>query len=682
MDSDTEKSTSSFVGRHIKGLTGTDFENIDAWPTPDEGALSGNKLTGYLLRKKGVRLYLEGQSEKVIQNACGIGLKQIYRLITERCLETHSDGLIFGMRGLVPNFHIREYKRKRKVKVDVFGLGAVGALQSVLDLHPELRINFEKRILAHPRAGELGPIKRARQSHWKWFLDELRKLGYEVRNEWPFTTKTAGYNSVCRYIDRVLVANPEKAAKVIGGPDAEKKLLTGDGVDRPVNEIFQRVEMDAHKLDGRFCVMFALPSGEYIVKIIHRLWVIVILEVVSKAVLGYHLSMRREVSKEDVLRTIKKALGTWHARTLAFSTDAVYRKEAGFPANVSSTFLRACWLETSVDGALAETCTHVKKVLKDVVGSEVIEPKGEGSFSARRSKDDRPFIEVFFKNLASRGFQKMSNTTGGKAADKQGRDPDLVAINSQFQFEYAEELLDVLVANYNATPHTSLGNRSPLEYLRFMEARGNIKLQYADSDSVQDIVSHRKKCMVKGGIAAGRRPYVNFEGARYSNEILSQRYDLVGSYIWVVNHLEDDARIAKASTLDGQSLKILRAAPPWHKLPHSLSLRRSINSSIHRRMFSISAGADAVETFLEFSEQQTSRKLPIHPAYLEARRILVQAAESQTGKSMLDIALERERADSLDVPTKQQNADKDKDKSIHNKQIKKPLPARRLAAST
>ena len=591
------------LGRQIRGLRDLANADVEKWPTPDEGALTDDDRKKYLLRKQGVKMYLEGQSSKVIRATCGMGLSHIYRLISERCLEIHPDGQIYGLRGLVPNFRIKPYRRKTPIKVNAFGHGASGAMQTALDLHPGLRKTFEKRILESPRVDELGPTKRPRQSHWKWFLDRLREYGYEIRHEWPFNTESNGYNTVCRFIDDVLASNPKKAARAIGGPDLEKKLISGDGVDRPINKVFQRVEMDAHKLDGRFCVMLPQPSGGYITKIVHRLWVLVIIEVVSRAVLGYHLSMRREVSQEDVLRTIKKALNKWHPRQLFFSDEA-YRERAGFPSSLSPKFLRVCWNETSIDGALAEKAKLVKDTLRDVVDSELIDPSH--GFSSRRSKDDRPFIEAFFRNLASRGFQRLTNTTGGKPSDKKGRDPSKVAINSQFQIEYAEELLDVMIANYNATPHTALGSRSPLQYLEFIASQGEIEFHYADPNSVQAILSYRKKCRVKGGLAEGRRPYVNFEGARYSGGALAQRYDLVGSYIWVVNHLEDDARVAEASTLDGQSLGILRAAPPWHKLPHSLTIRRAIKSCERQGMFVIASGADAIETFIEFNEQPSS----------------------------------------------------------------------------
>ncbi|PPD50177.1 MAG: hypothetical protein CTY13_02125 [Methylobacter sp.] len=634
-DSDFSKTPIS-LGRKIKGLSYTTLTDVEKWPTPDEGALSDTHRSLYLKRKNAVKLYLSGCSDGTLRENHGFCLVHIYRLITERCLQTHPDGLIYGWRGLVPRLRIKPYTRNKLVNIDEFGNGAAGVMQAVLDLHPELRKNFEKRILESPRQQELGEVKRPRKGHWKWFLNELRKLGYEQRCQWPFNTQSRGYVTVCHYINDVFDANPKQAARVLGGPDVEKKLISGDGVDRPIVSIFQRVEMDAHKIDGRFCVMMPSIDGDYVPKIIYRIWVIVILDVCSRAVLGYYLSMGKEVSKDDVLRTIKMALTRWHRRILSFSDNA-YHDGAALPSGVSDQYVAICWDETSVDGALAETCKHVEKVLIDVVGSKLLTPKS--GFSSRRSKDDRPFIESFFRNLASQGFQRLSNTTGAKPSDKKGKDPDKVAFTSQFQLEYAEELLDVIIANYNATPHTGLGHRSPLEYIQFISSRPGISLRRADSNSVQGILTYRRKCRVNGNLKDGRKPYVNFEGARYTNETLQQRFDLVDKFIWVVNHLEDDARVAQASTLDGQVLGILRASPPWNKLPHSLRVRRAINAALRKGKFQVSSNTDAVEAFLEYSESQPNGKLPVHPTYLEIRRILAQQANQNIGRTMLDTAL-------------------------------------------
>lgn len=57
--------------------------------------------------------------------------------------------------------------------------------------------------------------------------------------------------------------------------------------------------------------------------------------------------------------------------------------------------------------------------------------------------------------------------------------------------------------------------------------------------------------------------------------------------------------------------------------------------------FTIPAGADAIEVFLRYVESQTNHRLPVHPAYLEARRILAAAANSSIGATKFDAAAAR-----------------------------------------
>jgi hypothetical protein len=633
MSPETEFSHRTIAGRCI---------DTAAWPTPDEGALSGQTLSLYLARKLAVRLYLAGESAETIKQQCSMSAKQAYRLIRERCLQPHSDGLVYGWRALVPHLRIKPYKRHRKVRVDSFGNGAAGALEAMLDRHPDLREDLDARIRAYSKGKGLEEVKRTARQHYIWFLDRARGLGYEGSGEWPFGTDSKGYYSVRRYSLKVLSSDPKALAGVAGGPELIRKLKAGDGSNRPVSRFMQRVEMDAHKLDGRFCVSIPKIDGSTEEKIVHRLWVIVILEVISRAVLGYYFSVRKEVSSDDVLRAIKRATTKWPLRQVTFS-DLPYTSGAGLLSTNDPQLVGLCWDETSVDGALAETCARVRTTLKEVVGSVLLEPKT--SFAARRSLDDRPFIETFFRRLASGGFQRLSNTTGSKAAERKGRDPDKVALTSRFQYEYAEELLDVLIANYNATPHKGIGNRTPLAYARFLYEQAEQKFRYADPSVLEATCSVRRLCRVRGGAAVGRGVFVEFYYGRYSNDLLQNRQDLVGKQIWVVSHKEDDARIALASTLDGTSLGILRAAPPWNLYPHSLAVRTAISQAIARGQFIIPAGADGVETFINYVELQRDKRLPVHPAYLEVRRILSSALDLSVGETLLSKA----RAD-LDVP--------------------------------
>jgi len=662
-----------FSQRIVRGRA----HDTSKWVTPDVGTMTDSRQALYFARKKAVELYLAGESPESIKKATSLSAKQAYRLINERCLETHEDGREFGWRGLMPYVRMRPYHRIKRIHVDAYGGGTAGAMQGILDAHPELRKSFEARILTIPRTNKLAEIKRAKTRHHNWFLDQLRALGYEIRDEWPFNTVSLGYYSIRRYVEKVLLANPKVMAHEAGGPDMVKKLATGDGTNRPVSRFMQRVEMDAHKIDGRFCVLLPQIGGGFVEKMVHRLWVVVLLEVVSRAVIGYYFSLRREVSTDDVLRAIKASLNPWTPRQVTFSEDA-YIPGAGLLSVLGPDYVGLCWDETSVDGALAETCQHVRRSLEDVVRSKLLDPSS--SFSKRRSKDDRPFIETFNRHLAGRGFQRLSNTTGAKPQDKKGRNPDAVALTSRFQYEYAEEILDILIANYNSTPHRSIGYRTPLEYAAFLYRHSSSVLRHVEPEMVNSMFSVRKLCTVRGGASTGRRPYVEFFNATYSNEILGIRHDLAGSKIWVIAHRENDARIAMGAEINGTSLGILRAAPPWNGLPHSLAVRTAICQANRSGKFRASPGMDPVEAFVHFSEAQPKGKLPVHPAYLEARRILTAAAAGSVGDTMLDGALKRaeEASDDEKIETR---TSKDRSSSAKRRDTPLPLPPRRIAST-
>jgi len=658
---------SHFSSRTIGGRS----VDTSTWATPDEGALAGTVRARYFARKSAVALYLAGADEDEILKKSGIGAKQTYRLVRERCLQVHPDGQPYGWRALVPYLRIKPYERHRPIRVSPFGTGAAGVFTAMLDRHPDLRKKLDHRILREASPDKLSEIKITRKNHWRWFKDQLRALGYELRGEWPFSrdSEKYGYSSICRYVNKILSKNPRKLAIESGGPELARKLKTGDGTNRPVFRFMQRIEMDAHKTDGRFCVSIPLLDGESKEIIVHRLWVIVLQEVVTRAVLGYYFSMNREVSADDVRRAIKCALSRWVAKPVCFS-DAPYEPGAGLLSSVGPEFVRLCWDETSVDGALAETCKIIRDILSQCVGSTLLTP--ETSFARRRSPDDRPNIEAFFRNLAGGGFQRMSNTTGGKPEDRKGRKPEQVALASRFQIEYAQELLDVMIANYNRRPCASIGGRSPLNYAKFLFENSNKNYKYTSESTIESLFSFRKLCPVKGGAKEGRKPYVNFCRGRYSNDILAGMNDLVGKRIWVVWHKEDDGRVALATMQNGVALGVLRAAPPWNISPHNQAVRSAICRLVDNEKFNLPEGSDAITKFIEYAESRPHGKLPIHPAYLEARIILTEAAEEFVGESMLESALLR--AKEIKEPLRKTEENKsDSGKSS-------PLPPRRMSS--
>jgi hypothetical protein len=158
-------------------------------------------------------------------------------------------------------------------------------------------------------------------------------------------------------------------------------------------------------------VLVPSPHGGTEPRMIHRLRVVVLIDVASHAVLRYHLSLRRECAAEDVLRAIRCALQPWAPRELQFG-DAAYLPDAGLPAHRFPQLVGACWNEFSVDGALANICTRVAGVLRDVVGARLVTP----SAKTRRvlSQQGRPAVyRIVLRTSGSRRFPSALNHDRG-----------------------------------------------------------------------------------------------------------------------------------------------------------------------------------------------------------------------------------------------------------------------------
>lgn len=180
------------LARQINGLSGTANEDLRTWRTVYEPAL-GKKLPAFLKRKHAIIDYLSGATDAILRQRHGLSLKAVYRLIVCRCLREHRDGLIYGWRGLVRYSHLAPYTRSKPIIVDGAGKGAVGAMATLLALEPELRKQFDKRILT-PASDDKLEEKRNRTSHWKWLLAKLRKKatkfamnGPSIPNRWAIS---------------------------------------------------------------------------------------------------------------------------------------------------------------------------------------------------------------------------------------------------------------------------------------------------------------------------------------------------------------------------------------------------------------------------------------------------------------------------------------------------------------
>ena len=59
---------------------------------------------------------------------------------------------------------------------------------------------------------------------------------------------------------------------------------------------------------------------------------------------------------------------------------------------------------------------------------------------------------------------------------------------------------------------------------------------------------------------------------------------------------------------------------------------------VRNRRFTLANGADAVTAFMEFVETNAHGKLPIHPSYLELKRLLLEHTQFRSGDAQVATA--------------------------------------------
>ena len=145
------------------------------------------------------------------------------------------------------------------------------------------------------------------------------------------------------------------------------------------------------------------------------------------------------------------------------------------------------------------------------------------------------------------------------------------------------------------------------------------------------MVGIRKLCTPEGGISTGRRPGTSSsQNARYSAEWLALRTDLLGKLLWLQLEDEDDAMLGQRVERAGELFGVVRAAPPWNRSPHTPYMRQAIRALDKRRACTLTRQCDAVDELIRYARRFQGKKLPPHPAYLEARRVLQKHARNSS----------------------------------------------------
>ncbi|MGF6552254.1 hypothetical protein [Paraburkholderia youngii] len=168
-----------------------------------------------------------------------------------------------------------------------------------------------------------------------------------------------------------------------------------------------------------------------------------------------------------------------------------------------------------------------------------------------------------------------------------------------------EDVIDVVLANYNGEPHTGLGGRTPLEAMQFLldKGEGLLRSLPVSQRSTLCLLQEAAVVPVCGNVRRSVRPHVNFAYSRYSSRLLSGMTGLIGQKLRIYYNVKD-IRNVRAFLMNGEELGTLTAARPWCLTPHSLRTRQEIHKLIRQGKLRVREGEDPVGAWFAWKQKQ------------------------------------------------------------------------------
>ncbi|WP_164826768.1 hypothetical protein, partial [Paenibacillus alginolyticus] len=583
--------TPSIGGQY--GLAVTQI-NPELWPTVDELSLNSTDLITYLNRKTAVMLYFKREgTQREIHEITGVSPRNLYRLVS-RCIEIDENGVPWGFRALIP------YKTLKKYALNVINKKHnpsrhTGEFKLLLNKYPEIKELIDDLYLGRNRK-ILEPAMKPLNIH-KRFVDACKDNKISL-TQYPFNTDRLGIRSLYRYLQRLGQDNFGKASIRYGHDAEQKSQKSGKGEqNQPVTRTpFQRVQFDAHRIDGVFAVQLITPEGDSVVKVLERFWILTLIDVSTRCVIGKSISLNKEYSASDVMTCIRNAVMPHEKMTLtidglSFNEVGGYHSEV-FPELEWSVFDVICF-----DNAKSHLANLVKDRLRNLLGCAT--NLGPVDLPMRRG-----IIERFFQTLEENGFHRLINTTGSNPNDPRRKNPEEKAIQYKITFEHLKELVEVLISNYNGTPHGGIYHQSPLELLAKRITNGIIprqleKLKRSEMLFLQTTIIRT----IRGSIKNGKRPYIQYEGVEYRSDRLSHSAHLIGTDISLHVNV-DDLRTIKAFLPDGSEIGYLTAVGKWSLTAHTLQMRKAINQLVLRRLIHYTHWDDPIFIYTNYLMNQ------------------------------------------------------------------------------
>lgn len=574
----------------------SDLANTANWRKVDFSFFSDSEISRFRRLKSAIEAYVTTGKLRAISAETGVSESEIIRLLN-RCLAVATDGNLVGWPALISGFRIANYNRVNKMPSGLAGTsnGFAGAFTAFLRKHPKIKEHLDTLILKRKKKGVMHEAKISAKKLHATFVALCKDAGVS-NDEYPLNSRSCAKRSIARYMNDVLESNIGEGTSARYGSVASSHLNVGTGYPPHLLSTapFDLVGLDPHELHCFGTVRVNGPAGPQRIAI-ERLWIVPVLENECRVILGYSVGIRTECSAATVESALISSMSLWQPRKPKIP-GVTYLPNAGLPSGLFPELVGCGWVTLTIDNAAIHYARAVAERARKRIGCFL-------TYGALGHWEHRAVLERLMKTLEIYGFQRLPSSTGSSSKDPTRTNPVKNAIDSGIDWEDLLDLVDVILANYNATGTESLGNRTPLNALRdhlhcshptFFPRH----LPEASFDQPELGVSVERKC-IRGNKIQGRRPYIELDRVRYTSPLLASSMALIGKFL-IVHIRESNYCTVTAYYESGEELGVLTAAGAWARTPHTREMRKQINALRDAGDLILYPGQDPIEAMMQY----------------------------------------------------------------------------------
>jgi len=391
--------------------------------------------------KLALELYLDRAATLAeITLRTGISKSEIYRYV-ERIFAPLGAGIPQRWNGIIPNVRIVDYKRTTERDTGTAGkFGQLLEKHNITDKTHAIMLGKVKIHGTYPRGGRF-------ESRYREWIKLCKECGIDTVDGYPFSNSRGGLNTFRNYAGRLLkdnfsedvrIEHGDHVANMVEAAGTQHDLYKGPG--RP----FDLAQIDGHKCDTMVTLSIDDGNGDEQLLTLSRIWVIVLIETASRACLGYSVSLGKEYSAHDFINCINSSLTPWEPVN-APNKNPIYLEGAGLPNAVTRGGKRYLCNTIRKDNAMAHRGWSEEKLMEIGFSESISNCSG-----APRSDS---IVERAFGTIEEISLKQYAMTTGSNPNDPRRISPEEAASKYRFTFDHLAQLLDIVICNYNVTPH-------------------------------------------------------------------------------------------------------------------------------------------------------------------------------------------------------------------------------------